>query len=291
MPEKKTEKSKLSWTAVWEESRELLWARRGRLTLGFGLLLVSRLAGMVLPASTKILIDEVIGNQRSDLLVWIALAGGLAYFIQAGTGFALTVILGVLIAVLINKAFPGRGIVRVLLISPFFIMPAVNAVLWINMILDPVLGLQGIAISEINSLSAGLKEAPGREIIYEGRIFKAYRGMGSIGAIKQGSGDRYQRSENEEPVPEGIEGRVPYKGELKPYLHQLVTGLRKGMGYCGCKTIDDFHLSLGADLTGVALATGFVGEEMGDTFEHGFHVNRSVENHDNARTEGGVNLS
>ena len=95
MPEKKTEKSKLSWTAVWEESRELLWARRGRLTLGFGLLLVSRLAGMVLPASTKILIDEVIGNQRSDLLVWIALAGGLAYFIQAGTGFALTVILGV----------------------------------------------------------------------------------------------------------------------------------------------------------------------------------------------------
>ena len=95
MPEEQKQKSKLSWTAVWEESRELLWARRGRLALGFGLLLVSRLAGMVLPASTKILIDEVIGNQRSDLLVWIALAAGVATLVQAGTSFALTVILGV----------------------------------------------------------------------------------------------------------------------------------------------------------------------------------------------------
>ncbi|CUI33503.1 carbohydrate ABC transporter permease [Cognatishimia activa] len=73
----------------------------------------------------------------------------------------LTVILGVLIAVLINKTFPGQGIVRVLLISPFFVMPAVNAVLWINMILDPVLGLQGIAIGSINDLIDGLRAAPG----------------------------------------------------------------------------------------------------------------------------------
>lgn len=72
----------------------------------------------------------------------------------------LTVILGVLIAVLINKAFPGQGIVRVLLISPFFIMPAVNGVLWINMILDPVLGLQGIAIAGINEMAADLRSAP-----------------------------------------------------------------------------------------------------------------------------------
>lgn len=72
----------------------------------------------------------------------------------------LTVILGVLIAVLINKAFPGQGIVRVLLISPFFVMPAVNAVLWINMILDPVLGLQGIAVGGINNIITGLQEAP-----------------------------------------------------------------------------------------------------------------------------------
>lgn len=72
----------------------------------------------------------------------------------------LTVILGVLIAVLINKAFAGQGIVRVLLISPFFVMPAVNAVLWINMILDPVLGLQGIAIGSINDLLDALRAAP-----------------------------------------------------------------------------------------------------------------------------------
>lgn len=72
----------------------------------------------------------------------------------------LTVILGVLIAVLINKSFPGQGIVRVLLISPFFVMPAVNAVLWINMILDPVLGLQGIAVAGINELLAGLRDIP-----------------------------------------------------------------------------------------------------------------------------------
>ena len=73
----------------------------------------------------------------------------------------LTVILGIAIAVLINKSFPGQGIVRVLLISPFFVMPAVNAVLWINMILDPVLGLQGIAVAGINNTIEGLREAAG----------------------------------------------------------------------------------------------------------------------------------
>jgi IMP dehydrogenase len=90
----------------------------------------------------------------------------------------------------------------------------------------------------IGSLFAGLKEAPGKEILFDGRIFKEYRGMGSIGAINDGSGDRYQITKDEKPVPEGIEGRVPYKGELKAYLYQLVAGLRKGMGYCGCRDID-----------------------------------------------------
>jgi IMP dehydrogenase len=93
----------------------------------------------------------------------------------------------------------------------------------------------------IGSLFAGLKEAPGQEIIYEGRIFKTYRGMGSIGAMKRGSGKRYQASENDEMVPEGVEGRVPYRGELAPYVHQLVTGLRKGMGYCGAKTLAELR--------------------------------------------------
>jgi IMP dehydrogenase len=63
--------------------------------------------------------------------------------------------------------------------------------------------------------------------------------MGSMGAIADGSGDRYQIGKDEEPVPEGIEGRVPYKGELRTYMNQLVSGLRKGMGYCGCRTIDE----------------------------------------------------
>ena len=91
----------------------------------------------------------------------------------------------------------------------------------------------------IGNLFAGLKEAPGREIIYEGRIFKEYRGMGSLSAIGAGSGDRYCMKPGEDPVPEGIEGRVAFKGELKPYLHQLVTGIKKGMAYCGCHTIDE----------------------------------------------------
>ena len=91
----------------------------------------------------------------------------------------------------------------------------------------------------IGNLFAGLKEAPGREIIFDGRIYKEYRGMGSLGAIKDGSGDRYGIAKDETPVPEGIEGRVPYKGELKSFLHQMVSGLRKGMGYCGCRTIEE----------------------------------------------------
>jgi IMP dehydrogenase len=97
----------------------------------------------------------------------------------------------------------------------------------------------GASVVMIGNLFAGLKEAPGREIIFDGRIFKEYRGMGSMGAIADGAGDRYQISKDEEPVPEGIEGRVPYKGELSSYMNQLVSGLRKGMGYCGCHNINE----------------------------------------------------
>lgn len=97
----------------------------------------------------------------------------------------------------------------------------------------------GAGVVMIGNLFAGLKEAPGREIIYDGRIYKEYRGMGSLGALNAGSGDRYQIAKDETPVPEGIEGRVPYKGELRHFLHQLVSGLKKGMGYCGCKSIEE----------------------------------------------------
>ena len=88
---------------------------------------------------------------------WFAIQNSL---VIVGSIIFFTVILGLAIAILINRSFPGRGIVRVLLISPFFVMPAVNAVLWINMILDPVLGLQGIAVNSLNEMIAGLRELP-----------------------------------------------------------------------------------------------------------------------------------
>jgi IMP dehydrogenase len=97
----------------------------------------------------------------------------------------------------------------------------------------------GADLVMIGNLFAGLKEAPGSEIIFDGRIYKEYRGMGSLGAIADGSGDRYQMGKDETPVPEGIEGRVPFKGELREFLGQLVAGLRKGMGYCGAKSIGE----------------------------------------------------
>ncbi|MCL2265966.1 MAG: IMP dehydrogenase, partial [Treponema sp.] len=99
----------------------------------------------------------------------------------------------------------------------------------------------GASVVMIGSLFAGLKEAPGSEIFFDGRIYKEYRGMGSMGAIADGAGDRYQIGKDEEPVPEGIEGRVPYKGELRSYINQLVAGLRKGMGYCGCRSIEELN--------------------------------------------------
>jgi IMP dehydrogenase len=99
----------------------------------------------------------------------------------------------------------------------------------------------GASTVMIGNLFAGLKEAPGEEIIYDGRIYKEYRGMGSLGALNDGGGDRYQIGKDEIPVPEGIEGRVPYKGEMRSYLRQLVSGLRKGMGYCGCKTVEELR--------------------------------------------------
>jgi IMP dehydrogenase len=92
----------------------------------------------------------------------------------------------------------------------------------------------------IGSLFAGTEESPGETILYQGRTYKIYRGMGSLGAMKQGSKDRYGQADVEEPmklVPEGIEGQVPYKGSLSFNIHQLVGGLRAGMGYVGCKDV------------------------------------------------------
>jgi len=94
----------------------------------------------------------------------------------------------------------------------------------------------------IGSLFAGLKESPGQLVIYKGRQFKEYRGMGSLGAMVKGSAERYgQKSsvEKNKLVPEGVEGRVPYRGTLSEFLYQLVGGLRAGMGYCGARDIEE----------------------------------------------------
>jgi IMP dehydrogenase len=94
----------------------------------------------------------------------------------------------------------------------------------------------------IGGLFAGLAESPGQTIIYKGRSFKTYRGMGSLGAMMTGSQDRYrQDGSGVKLVPEGVEGRVPYKGHLGPFVYQLVGGLRAGMGYCGTRNIEDLR--------------------------------------------------
>ncbi len=93
----------------------------------------------------------------------------------------------------------------------------------------------------IGSLFAGTDESPGEMEIYQGRSFKVYRGMGSLGAMKEGSGDRYFQEGAPKLVPEGIEGRVPYRGALAETVFQLIGGLRSGMGYCGTPTVDDLR--------------------------------------------------
>jgi IMP dehydrogenase len=96
----------------------------------------------------------------------------------------------------------------------------------------------------LGSLLAGLAESPGQTIIYKGRSFKTYRGMGSIGAMMAGARDRYGQesgSGRDKLVPEGVEGRVPYKGPLGPFIYQLVGGLRAGMGYCGTRNVEELR--------------------------------------------------
>jgi IMP dehydrogenase len=96
----------------------------------------------------------------------------------------------------------------------------------------------------LGSLFAGLDEAPGELVIYQGRRYKTYRGMGSLGAMIQGSKDRYGQAgikESSKLVPEGVEGRVPYRGPLGDFVYQLVGGLRAGMGYCGARSIEELR--------------------------------------------------
>jgi IMP dehydrogenase len=107
----------------------------------------------------------------------------------------------------------------------------------------------GASAAMIGNLFAGTDESPGEIILYQGRTYKEYRGMGSIGAMRRGSRDRYFQDEfnlegpasGDKLVPEGIEGRVAHKGSLAALVYQLVGGLRAGMGYCGCPTIRELQ--------------------------------------------------
>jgi IMP dehydrogenase len=101
----------------------------------------------------------------------------------------------------------------------------------------------GASAVMLGGLLAGTEESPGETVLYQARTYKVYRGMGSIGAMERGGGDRYGQGGRPAPklVPEGIEGRVPYKGPLSAVVYQLVGGIKSGMGYCGCKTIPDLQ--------------------------------------------------
>ncbi len=94
----------------------------------------------------------------------------------------------------------------------------------------------------LGSLLAGCEESPGDTEVYQGRQFKVYRGMGSLGAMAKGSKDRYFQQDNKKLVPEGVEGRVPYKGPVSETIYQMMGGLRSGMGYCGCGTIEELRV-------------------------------------------------
>jgi IMP dehydrogenase len=101
----------------------------------------------------------------------------------------------------------------------------------------------GASVVMIGGLFAGTEESPGETILYQGRTFKSYRGMGSLGAMEAGSADRYAQegADRGKSVPEGIEGQVPYKGPLSALVDQLVGGLRSGMGYCGSANLKDLQ--------------------------------------------------
>jgi len=125
----------------------------------------------------------------------------------------------------------------------------------------------------IGSMFAGFNESPGDIIYHNGRAYKAYRGMGSLGAMAKGSSERYRQAGSEKGkkfVPEGVEGRVPYKGELSEYVQQLIGGLRAGMGYCGALTIKDLQQA-----TFIRISSASVSE----SHPHGISITKEAPNY------------
>ncbi len=129
----------------------------------------------------------------------------------------------------------------------------------------------GGATVMLGSLLAGCEEAPGEMEIYQGRSFKVYRGMGSLGAMNNGSKDRYFQQNNKKLVPEGVEGRVPYKGAVADTIFQLMGGLKSGMGYCGCATIDELHSK--------AQFTRITGAALKESHPHDIYITKEAPNY------------
>jgi IMP dehydrogenase len=124
----------------------------------------------------------------------------------------------------------------------------------------------------LGGMLAGLEESPGEEVLYEGRLFKEYRGMGSMGVMQGYSRDRYATGQGAgKLVPEGIEGRIPFKGPLKEYIYQLVGGLRSGMGYAGVATLE--ALRTGARLVRVS------GAGLIESHPHDIHITKESPNY------------
>lgn len=129
----------------------------------------------------------------------------------------------------------------------------------------------GGSVVMIGSLFAGCEESPGDEELYQGRRFKVYRGMGSIGAMQKGSRDRYFQEDNKKLVPEGVEGRVPYKGAAADTIYQLMGGLRSGMGYCGAATIEE--------MKNKAIFVVQTSAGLKESHPHDIHITREAPNY------------
>ena len=129
----------------------------------------------------------------------------------------------------------------------------------------------GATVVMVGSLVAGCEESPGDTELYQGRQFKVYRGMGSLGAMAKGSKDRYFQQDNKKLVPEGVEGRVPYKGPLSDTVYQLMGGLRAGMGYCGCATI--------AELQEKGQFIRITGAGLKESHPHDIHITKEAPNY------------
>lgn len=129
----------------------------------------------------------------------------------------------------------------------------------------------GASVVMLGSLFAGCEESPGEEELYQGRRFKVYRGMGSLGAMAKGSKDRYFQEGNKKLVPEGVEGRVAYKGAVSDTIYQLVGGLKAGMGYCGTRTIEDLKKN--------AVFVVQTSAGLKESHPHDIHITREAPNY------------